>query len=152
MTAIIVCVSVSHGNTRRIADAIGGVLGARIVQPEEIEVSDLADYDLVGFGSGIYNQNFHPRLRGFVKSLPEGQRGNAFVFATSGFPPITGPLVRRLEKKGFGVVDTFSCRAWDTWFPFKWFGGTRKGRPNQADLAAAQTFARGLKTSSGKVS
>ncbi|MER2223181.1 MAG: flavodoxin domain-containing protein, partial [Rhodococcus sp. (in: high G+C Gram-positive bacteria)] len=54
MKAIIVCTSVSHGNTRRIADVIAEVLDARVVEPGEIDSAELAGYDLVGFGSGIY--------------------------------------------------------------------------------------------------
>ncbi|MBF6169948.1 flavodoxin family protein [Nocardia blacklockiae] len=146
MKAMIVCVSVSHGNTRRVAEVMGEVLGARVVEPEEVGAAELAEYDVVGFGSGIFNQAFHPRLRGFVRSLPDGGRGRAFVFATSGFPPFARPLVKLLERKGFQVVDTFSCRAWDTWLPFKPFGGIRKGRPDTDDLTAARTFAESLRT------
>ncbi|MFJ9850202.1 flavodoxin family protein [Streptomyces sp. NPDC101150] len=150
MKAMIVCVSVSHGNTKRIADAMGQVLRAPVVAPEQVDMEELSDCDLVGFGSGIFSMAFHPRLRQFVESLPKEERGKAFVFATSGFPearfrPYTRPVARVLGQKGFDVVDTFSCRAWDTWLPFKPVGGIRKGRPDAADLEAARTFAEGLR-------
>ncbi|MDJ0346504.1 hypothetical protein QMK19_39650 [Streptomyces sp. H10-C2] len=74
------------------------------------------------------------------------------MFTTSGFRPFTRPLVRLLEQKGFEVVDTFSCRAFDTWLPFKLVGGINKGRPNATDLEAARTFAEGLRTRSGATS
>ncbi|KAA2266530.1 flavodoxin [Solihabitans fulvus] len=149
MKAVIVCTSVSHGNTRRVADVMGQVLEARVVTPEQIDAAELATYDLVGFGSGIFLGSFHAQLREFVQSLPEERRGAAFVFATSGFPEarfqrFSRPLVRLLEQKGFQVVDTFSCRALDTYLPFKLVGGIRKARPDAADLAAARTFAEGL--------
>lgn len=35
MKAVIVCASVSHGNTRRVADTMARVLGAKVVSPEE---------------------------------------------------------------------------------------------------------------------
>ncbi|MEV6769565.1 flavodoxin family protein [Nocardia sp. NPDC051030] len=157
MKAIIVCTSVSHGNTKRVAEVIGEVLGARVVAPEEVDPAGLADYDLVGFGSGIFNGSFHVGLREFVKGLPVGQQRKAFVFATSGFPefpfrPFTRPLVRLLGQKGFEVVDTFSCRALDTLAPFKLVGGVRKGRPNAADLADARAFAENLRTRIGAAS
>lgn len=74
MKEVIVCTSVSHGNTKRVAEAMGQVLEAPVVAPEQ-------------------------------------------------------------------VVDTFSCRGFATWLPFKLVGGVRKGRPNATDLAAARTFA-----------
>ncbi|MQY36863.1 hypothetical protein SRB17_48650 [Streptomyces sp. RB17] len=84
-------------------------------------------------------------LREFASSLPQRQ-GRAFVFATSGLPaPRFGPMVRLLEYKGFEVADTFSCRGFDTWAPFKLVGGIRKGRPDITDLAAARAFAEKLK-------
>ncbi|MFF0622359.1 flavodoxin family protein [Streptomyces sp. NPDC004296] len=161
MKAIIVCTSVSHGNTRRIADVMGQALEAPVVAPEEIDTAELSGYDLVGFGSGIFTGNFHPWLLQFVRSLPngeqEGQRQRAFVFATSGLPevrfrPFTRPLVRLLDQKGFTTADTFSCRAFDTWLPFKLVGGINRARPNATDLDAARTFAEGLRARLGAVS
>ncbi|MFE3184172.1 flavodoxin family protein [Streptomyces violascens] len=150
MKAMIVCVSVSHGNTKRIADVMGNVLEAPVVTPEQVDLEELAACDLVGFGSGIFMMAFHPRLREFVRSLPKEQRGKAFVFATSGFPesplrPFTRPLLQLLQQKGFEAIDAFSCRALDTWLPFKPIGGIRKQRPNADDLEAARTFAEGLR-------
>ncbi|MFI6172529.1 flavodoxin family protein [Nocardia sp. NPDC051052] len=150
MKAILVCTSVSHGNTKRIADLMGQVLSARVVTPDQIDPAELAGYDLVGFGSGIFLGSFHAQLREFVESLPQEPRRKAFVFATSGFPEarfqrFSRPLVKLLQQKGFEVTDTFSCRAFDTYAPFKLVGGIRKDRPNGADLAAARTFAERLR-------
>ncbi|GGU84411.1 flavodoxin [Streptomyces albospinus] len=157
MKAIIVCTSVSHGNTQRIADVMGQVLEAPVVAPEQVDTAELSTYDLVGFGSGIYLQNFHPRLRRFVRSLPKGERRRAFVFATSGLPaprirPFTRPVVRTLEQKGFEVADTFSCRGFDTWLAFKLVGGINKERPNATDLEAARAYAENLRPRIGSVS
>ncbi|MCF3180665.1 flavodoxin family protein [Streptomyces polychromogenes] len=156
MKVIIVCVSVSHGNTRRVADSIGQVLGARVVSPEEADPTELSGADLVGFGSGVFYSRLHPRLTDFVKALPNG-RGRAFVFATSGLPevppaPFTRPLVRLLEGKGFEVDGSFTCRAFDTWTPFKLVGGINKQRPNGEDLAATQAFAERLRDRRGPAS
>ncbi|WP_269857600.1 flavodoxin family protein [Streptomyces sp. RPT161] len=157
MKAIIVCASASHGNTKRIAEVMGQVLEAVVVDPEQVDMAELSTYDLVGFGSGIFMTKFHPRLRQFVRSLPKGERRRAFVFATSGLPeppfrPFARPLVRLLEQRGFEVADTFSCRGFDTWLPFRLVGGINKGRPNAADLEAARTFAEGLRARTGVAS
>ncbi|MFF4606506.1 flavodoxin family protein [Streptomyces sp. NPDC001339] len=157
MKAVIVCASVSHGNTKRIADVMGEVLQAAVVTPEQVDMAELSTCDLVGFGSGIFMGRFHPQLRQFVRSLPQGERPlpqgerrRAFVFSTSGLPeppfqPFTRPLVRLLEQKGFEVSDTFSCRGFDTWLPFKLVGGISKNRPDATDLEAARTFTEGLR-------
>ncbi|WP_369274227.1 flavodoxin family protein [Streptomyces sp. R11] len=156
MKAVIVCASVSHGNTRRVADSMGEVLGAKVVAPEQADLAELAGADLVGFGSGVFYGRLHPRLTEFVKSLPDG-RGRAFVFATSGLPEIppasfTRSLVQVLKGKGFEVDGSFSCRAFDTWTPFKLVGGINKQRPNAGDLAEARAFAERLRDGRGPVS
>ncbi|MGW6422159.1 flavodoxin family protein [Nocardia sp. NPDC055053] len=150
MKVVIVCTSVSHGNTQRVAETMAQVLGARVVAPGDIDPAELADYDLVGFGSGIYNMNFHPELRRFIAALPVGHRGTAFVFRTSGFPEppfrrYTRILTRSIEKKGFEVVDVFGCRGFDTWLPLRLVGGIRKGHPDATDIAAARAFAEKLR-------
>ncbi|MFE5888053.1 flavodoxin family protein [Streptomyces sp. NPDC056462] len=156
MKTVIVCASVSHGNTRRVAGSMAGVLGAKVVAPEQADLAELAGADLVGFGSGVFHGRLHPRLTEFVKALPAG-RGRAFVFATSGLPeippaPFTRPLVQLLKGKGFEVDGSFSCRAFDTWTPFKLVGGINKQRPNAVDLAAARAFAERLRDGRGPVS
>lgn len=156
MKAVIVCASVSHGNTRRVADSMAQVLSAKVVSPEEADVAEVAGADLVGFGSGVFYSRLHPRLTDFVKALPSA-RGRAFVFATSGLPelplaPFTRPTVRLLEGKGFEVDGTFSCRALDTWTPFRLVGGIHKQRPNTTDLHAARAFAARLRDGRGAMS
>ncbi|GHF92711.1 flavodoxin [Kitasatospora xanthocidica] len=150
MKTVIVCASVSHGNTRRIADTMAHILDdAKVVSPEQAGPAELAGADLIGFGSGVFYGRLHPQLTDFVRALPAG-RGRAFVFATSGLPemplaPFTRPLARLLEGKGFEVEGSFLCRAFDTWAPFKLVGGINKQRPNGADLAGARAFAERLR-------
>ncbi|WP_405526967.1 flavodoxin family protein [Streptomyces avidinii] len=148
MKTLLICTSVSHGNTRRVAEAMAGVLDARVAAPEEVSAAEPAGYDLVGFGSGVFSQRMHPELLGFVRALPASS-GRAFVFATSGLPeltlaPFTRPLVRLLDGKGFAVEGAFTCRAFDTWAPFQVIGGINRRRPDEADLTAARAFAEAL--------
>ena len=71
-----------------MAEAIGEILGAGVVEPEEIAPNDVAGYDLVGIGSGIYGMMFHARLWRFARSLPMSKGTPAFLFATSGGPEL----------------------------------------------------------------
>lgn len=147
MKALIVCVSVSNGNTRKVAEAMAEVLGAKVMEPEEVDDAAIEEADLIAVGSGIYAMSFHPRLRSFVDRLPEVTGKRAVVYWTSGAPEwsllaYSKFVVRDLEEKGFDVPGTFSCRGWDTWLPLRLIGGLNKGRPNAEDIENARAFAR----------
>lgn len=148
--ALVICVSVSHGNTVKVARAIADVLGAEVRAPEDVDPESLAGYDVVGFGSGIYYGTHHPRLRGFIGQLPPVTgRHRAFVFTTSGQGseqslPWQRTLSEMLADKGYDVAGSFSCRGHDTWLPLKLIGGLGRGRPNAQDLARARRFAEGV--------
>ena len=149
MRSLIVCVSVSHGNTRRVAEAMAAVLGGPIREPDEVAPNSIASYDLVGFGSGIFGFQHHARLRRFVARLSRVTDTKAFVFATSGTGrivdlPLRASLDTMLEARGFRVVDRFCCPGYDTWWPLRLIGGIRKGRPDESDLERAAAFARSL--------
>ncbi len=149
MKTLIVCVSVSHTNTKKVARAMAEILDASVVEPEDVDLATIGDYDFVGFGSGIYFMAFHSRLRHLVRSLPDATNQKAFVFSTSGSrePPRWG-YTRRLQDqlvaKGYDVMGSFSCRGFDTWLPLRLFGGINKGKPDAADLERARAFARTL--------
>jgi len=51
----------------------------------------------------------------------------------------------KLSEKGFDVVGVFTCPGWDTIPAVAWFGGIKKGHPNDKDLENAMAFARSLK-------
>jgi flavodoxin len=56
-------------------------------------------------------------------------------------------LHKKLEAKGYNILDEFNCPGYDTYLLTKIVGGVQKGRPNQDDLNAAQTFGEKLKRS-----
>lgn len=86
MKTLIVCTSVSHGNTKKVADTMATTLNAEVVAPDAVTATDLLGYDLIGFGSGIFTRKFHPALVHLIEGLPQFPGTKAFVFATSGFP------------------------------------------------------------------
>ncbi|WP_018177299.1 flavodoxin family protein [Jongsikchunia kroppenstedtii] len=147
MTTLIICSSRSpHANTTRIAQTIAETIDAQVVTPDQATPELIAAADRIGFGSGIYWMNFDRRLIDLVDHLADGAGREAFVFATSGLPetPLrryTESFRKRLEHKGFRVIDTFTCRGLDTMGPLAAIGGLNKQRPNQADLDAARRFA-----------
>jgi flavodoxin len=144
--ALIICVSVSQGNTAAVARAMAAALEAEVKAPEEVDPLTLDEYDVVGFGSGIYNMTDHPRLRHFIEQLPEVSGKRAFVFSTSGAGrtqqlPWQQPLESLLRDKGYDVVGSFACRGWDMWLPLRLVGGLNQGHPDSTDLTRAYEFA-----------
>ena len=51
---------------------MAAVLGAPIMDPQQADPRKLADYDLVGFGSGIYDAMHHSRLLELAEYAPGG--------------------------------------------------------------------------------
>ncbi|BBY38530.1 flavodoxin [Mycobacterium mantenii] len=146
MKSLIICVSTSHGNTRRVADRMAEVLDAEVVEPESVDPENLCQYDLVGFGSGIYYMSVDTRLRKLIRRLPHVDGIRAFTFLTSGAGQIplldySKPVRNQLASKGFKVLGSFTCRGFDTVGPFGFIGGINRGRPNDHDLEHAAAFA-----------
>ena len=147
MKSLIICTSFHHGNTEKVAKTMGEILDAPLMEPQIIDTETLSEYDLIGFGSGIYFSRHHKSLLELVDRLPYLNR-KAFIFSTRGMGPIRiyhGPLRRRLLKKGFTIVGEFSCKGLDTDGPLAFMGGINKGRPSKLDLERAQKFAENLK-------
>jgi len=152
MKTLIVYVSIHHGNTEKIAKAIAEVLNADLLKLTEVRVNNLEQYDLLGFGSGIYYGRHFKGILNFADKLNNQKGKMAFIFSTSGVGiiPIVNdfdkPLQKRLLRKGFKIVGEFNCRGWDTYpFIIKPFGGISKGRPNKKDIENAKRFAEYLK-------
>jgi len=54
MKNLIVCISIHHGNTEKVAKEMAAILGAELVKPNDVDINTLSKYDLIGFGLGIY--------------------------------------------------------------------------------------------------
>jgi len=155
----IVCTSVHHGNTRRVAEAMASALGAVVLEarPDAVEVA--GTIPLLGLGSGVFFGSHHERLVSFAQSLPSNGSGRAFLFSTCGsgylVPRLFGrdyhrKLRRILESKGYRIVGEFSCKGYDTYGPLERLGGISKGHPSHADLERARRFALGLVAGDGE--
>jgi flavodoxin len=145
MRCLIVCESVHHGNTAKVAKALEKALHAEVRKPADVDAGTLAEYGLIGFGSGIYLARHHRALFEKVGGLDlRGRR--VFIFSTAGFPlfkPVFHlELKARLLWKGARIVGEFTCPGHDTYGPYRLIGGLNKGRPNQEDLGRAKEFGR----------
>jgi len=151
MKALIIYISVHHGNTEMVAKVIANILDADLLPVKQVDASILEHYDLIGFGSGIYVGKHHNSLLDFVDRLPMMRNKKAFIFSTSGLTKMRfihnfdKPLKKKLQGKGFDIIVEFSCRGYDTSQAAMIVGGINRGRPNERDLKQAEDFARGLK-------
>jgi len=151
MKSLIVCYSHHHNNTQKIAEVMAKVLDAQVDTPEQIKPNELQQYDLVGFGSGIYGGKVHKDMLKLADNLPQVTNKKAFVFSTSGGGTVQymakthKRLKEKLQSKGYTIVDEFTCKGFNTFAFLKLFGGMNKGRPSVEDLKHAEEFASKLK-------
>lgn len=145
MKTLIIYKSVHQMNTEKVAKVMANTINADLRKVEEVEPSMLAEYDLIGFGSGIFYGKHHKTLLDFVTGLPQQEKA-AFIFSTSGgaMKFMHRDLRAALMQKGFTIKDEFTCPGFEMYGIFKLFGGFRKGRPNAKDLEKAKNFVKGL--------
>lgn len=150
--SLILCKSIHHQNTAQIARVMATVLHADVACPEEVPYTSLGNYELVGFGSGVYYGRLHAALYAWLRGLPDCREAlkRAFVFSTSGLPFLSkiwhAPFKNVLGRKGFDVVGEFACRGFDTWGPLWLAGGLNRKHPDERDLECASEFAKRLVT------
>ena len=149
MKSLLVLVSIHHKNTEKVAKVFARVLDAQIKTPQQVNPEELQNYNLIGFGSGIYDEKHHKLLLDLADKVPQINTGKAFIFSTSGvirqFSKKHSSLREKLQSKGYMIVDEFNCAGFNTNSFLKRFGGMNKGRPNAEDLKHAEIFAQNLK-------
>lgn len=143
----VVYLSYHHHNTRRVAEALADELRADLLAGDTCGPSALEDYDIAGFGSGIYFGRHHRGLRRLIDRavyVPP----KCFIFSTAGLPGLRalwhGSLRHRLRRRGCSILGEFGCAGWDTAGPLVLLGGLNRRRPDDADLARARAFARSI--------
>jgi flavodoxin len=134
-------------NTEKVAKAFAEVLNAQIKTPQQTNAQELQEYDLVGFGAGIAGEKHYQPLLDFADRLLSVNQKNSFIFSTAA---LTGEkkrekdhstLRKKLESKGYKIIDAFQCKGFNTNSFMRFFGGMNRGRPNAEDLKNAKEFA-----------
>ncbi len=154
MKSLVVVFSYHHNNTEKIANACANVLGAAVKTPQQVTPEEIAEYDLVGFGSGIYSATFDPSVLDLADRLPQVSDKKAFLFSTYGAPAFIAnrefieknhqQIREKLKAKGYTVIGEFGCAGWNTNSFLHYFGGLNKGKPDAEDLRNAEAFARNM--------
>ena len=155
LRSLVIVFSYHHNNTEKIANTCAKVLGAEVRTPQQVRPEEIAEYDLVGFGSGIYSATFDPSVLDLADRLQNAAGKKAFLFSTYGAPAFIAnrefieknhrQIREKLQAKGYTVIGEFGCAGWNTNSFLRFFGGLNKGRPNAEDFRNAEEFARGVK-------
>lgn len=152
---LLVLVSFHKKNTQKIAMAMSSILNASIIGPNQFQKENLEKYELIGFGSGIYDNRHHKSILDIAANLPENINKKVFIFSTSGvsraacvkFKMEPDPHIQLrdvLISKKCGILGEFNCKGWNTNGFLEVFGGMNKGKPNEKDLTQAKEFASSL--------
>lgn len=147
---LIILFSAKNSNTAKVANSLAKILGANAKSPQQVDPDELEKYDLVGFGSGIFDGKHHSSMIEFADELPLSPDKKVFIFSTSGMEslpkqddPYTS-LRACLIDKGVEVIDEFNCVGFNDNRFLKLFGEMNRGRPNNDDLKQAEAFAAAL--------
>lgn len=139
---ILVLVNSTHRqNTMKIAEAMAEVAPITIADVKDADRYNVRDYDIVGFGSGIYAGKFAKKIVNVIDKNLEDLK-NVFLFSTSGTGKIkyNESLISYLNANCKNVLGSFTCKGLCKWFIFALVGGVGKGHPDADDFDAAQTF------------
>ncbi len=140
MKTAIIYVSIHHGNTKKVVDAIAREYEVDLIDAAQVEMANLAEYDLIGFASGIYGFNLHQSIISFASTnLPQNKK--IFLLTTSAMnKDFSKSFMDAIAGKNAEVVGKYSCHGYNTFGPFKLVGGTSKGHPDDKDMANAIAF------------
>ena len=142
MNILIVYKSYHRMNTEKVAKAMAEAMNATLKKAAEARPEELAGYDLIGIGSGIYAGKYHKSLFKLVEKLPRLEK-DVFVFSTAGGPDekFDKPIKDLLVSSGARIVGEFRCPGAAGLLGFTW---ANKGHPDEQDLEKARVFATGL--------
>lgn len=148
MKSAIVYSSIYKGNTSKIAQVIAREIQCDLMRTKDASVKLICDYDLIGFGSGIYNGKIDKLMSELILKLPDSVKGKyAFIFCTSRTNNIIylEEMKNLLLKKGFIILGEYRTFGQYKGGLLRIIGGYNKGRPNRQDFMDTVDFSRKIK-------
>ena len=120
------------GNTKRLAEAIAKAVGVEAL-PISSPVSE--QVDILFLGNSYYAFSIDPEVRDFVLARDKEKVGRIVNFGSAAMLNSTYKKVKAVADKVGVPMDKreFHCKGE--------FKGIHKGRPNEADMKAAEDFA-----------
>lgn len=150
MNSLIVFTSRYRNNTAKIARCFAEKLGSSIIELKDSQDRDPIDttqYDLIGFGSGVYFEDLASELFTMAEKLLLTNK-KTFVFSTSGIglTYYNNGLIRLLQSKEAVNLGSFACKGefnakdFTDNKIFNLLGQLSQGHPGTKDLRAAERF------------
>lgn len=147
MKSLVIYYSAYRNHTEKIAVLLANKMNADIINLKKTKDITIDDYDLIGFGSGVYKESMAPQILSCVEGLNLKNK-DVFVFSTSGVGMryYNNTLIKQLEKKGACFKGSFACKGS---FNSKDFSDNKifelmsrlsLGHPNDKDLCKAEEF------------
>lgn len=141
MKTAIVYYSKHHGNTKKLLDAVAEKNEVTLIDVTADPVTDLSEYDRIGFASGIYYSKFQKALLKFAEEhMPENKE--TFFIYTYGAEKegYTDAITDAVKPHGAKILGEFGCFGLNTFGPFKLIGGIAKGHPDTDDINNVLSF------------
>lgn len=141
MKTAIVYYSKHHGNTKKLLSEIAAKHDVTLIDVTDAPVTDLCEYDRIGFASGIYYSKFQKSLLKFAEAyMPDGKE--TFFIYTCGAKKdgYTKAISEAVGKHDAKILGEYGCLGFDSFGPFKLIGGIAKGHPDASELERAVAF------------
>jgi len=110
MKTVIIYKSIHHGNTKKIAEEMASSLEADLLDLKDANKDIIKNYDLFGFGSGIYYGKPYKKLMKFVEELDPVENKKAFAFSTSGRGNPNNWLTENYPRKVLKSLESFIAK------------------------------------------
>lgn len=154
MKSLIIYSSDYKNNTEKVAQIFSKEIGSDLINLKYVTDVSIENYNLIGFGSGVYKESMSPKLFKFVNKLNLKDK-NVFVFSTSGVGMrfYNNKLIKLLVSKGAKNNGSFACKGsfvakdFINNKIFDFMGRFAKGRPNHKDFKKAEKFIKKLSKS-----
>jgi flavodoxin len=147
MKTAIIYYSAYKNHTEKIAELFAEKINADLINLKNSKDSIINNYDLIGFGSGVYRECMAPQIFSYVEKLNLRNK-DTFVFSTSGvgMKYYNKRLLKLLETKGAKCVGSFACKGsfvskdLSNNKIFKVMSKFAQGHPNNNDFDKAKKF------------
>ncbi len=147
MKTLIIYCSEYKKNTEKIAKIFEEKSNCDLINVKNFTDINLENYDLIGFGSGVYVESLSPKIFKVIDKLDLKDK-NIFVFSTSGvgMKYYNKKLIKVLISKGainkgsFACKGSFDAKEFSNNKIFDIIGRITKGHPNGKDFKSAEKF------------
>ncbi len=147
MKSLILYYSTYGNHTKQLAELFGRMLKADLISLRNTRDIDIEQYDLIGFGSGIYHESMAPQIFRCAEQL-KLEKKDVFIFSTSGVGMTfyNKRLIKLCKEKGANCRGSFACKGsfqskdFCENKVFELMGNLSQGHPSSKDIRKAERF------------